>query len=143
MNISVNWATASLKILTASATTALFIRYFSDIEESKISAALGPIAGFTGTLLGFLITAVALLTAVMDRPLVENMRKTGHYQRLISETFATCVGFLVSTLVCIYAMLFDGKALFYLFSEIIFLVVLSCVLTIEAGRRFLNVVSAL
>ncbi|MGB6145406.1 MAG: hypothetical protein WBG33_14025 [Rhodanobacter sp.] len=143
MNISVNWATALTKLLAASAVCVIFLRYFHGTNDARLSSVLGLIAGFTGTLLGFLITAVALLTAVMDRHLVENMRRTGHYQRLVSETFATCIGFFVSSLVCMYAMLFDGDVLFYLFAEIVFMVVLSCILTIEAGRRFLSVVSAL
>ena len=64
--------------------------------ETLISAAPA-YTSVAGTLLGFLIAAVAILTAVVNRRLIQNMVKTGHYRVLLHEMYGTSVALLAST----------------------------------------------
>lgn len=111
MITSVKWAPLFSRVLIAAVVGILFFHFSANFKSSQLLNVAGVLAGVSGTLLGFLITAVALLTAVMDRRLVANMRKTGHYQRLVSETFATCIGLFATTVLCIVALLFTDLAL--------------------------------
>lgn len=65
----------------------------------------GTFSTVTGILLGFLVTALTVLTAVSDRRLSINMQKTGHYRHLFDRIFESCVllfAALVIALVCLF-----------------------------------------
>ena len=143
MITSVKWAPLFSRALISACAGLLFFHYCVNFKSSQLLNVAGVLAGVSGTLLGFLITAVALLTAVMDRPLVANMRKTGHYQRLVSETFATCIGLFATTVLCIVALFFTDLALTVVFAVVVFMAVLSFLYVVEAGRRFSTIISAL
>jgi hypothetical protein len=100
-------------------------------------------AGVAGTLLGFVITSVSLLTAVMNRTLIENMRKTGHFQRLTREAFATCIVLLATTVVNIGALFADTDGMRIAVDVGIFLGVLALLFAVEAARRFAVVIESL
>ncbi|MDC5633594.1 hypothetical protein OFN06_18795, partial [Acinetobacter baumannii] len=57
----------------------LVIKFTEGAQTSSYEIAKR-IASICGNILGFLLTAVAMLTAVMDRKLVENMVKAGRYR---------------------------------------------------------------
>lgn len=139
MAISVPWKTllirAGLSILSA----AMLWHHGQGLPEARILAISAAVAGAAGTLLGFLLTAVALLTAVMDRALVANMRKTGHYQRLVRESFVTCGWMLATLVMSVVNMLLAGQPLFVAFCLTIFLSTFSTLQLIEAGVRFTRV----
>lgn len=95
------------------------------------------ICSISGTILGFLLTAVAMLTAIMDRKLVENMRKTGHYRIFIVDCFVNCFMFLltiVSGVLCLFTI---NPYLSYIFYITILFAITALFLLIEQGRRFL------
>ena len=143
MNISVNLATLSNRLLFALAVSSAFLFFGAGLVESRMLTIAQTLASATGSLLGFLITAVSIVTAMMERPLLENMRKTGHFQRLMEETFAACVTLLAATVASIATLFQTGTSLESFITVAIFLSVLSLEYVIEAGRRFLNVIRAI
>ena len=84
-----------LKISIAIVITWMFHRYNFSFQPSDISTLAGVIAGSSGTILGFLITAIALMASVMDRDLLRNLRSTGGYRSLISSSFLCACLFLI------------------------------------------------
>lgn len=75
---------------------------FSTLQYKEIAAVM---AGIGGTLFGFLITSLSILTAVLERKLMINLRKTGHYQVLVKELFLASIYFLfvlVVSLICLF-----------------------------------------
>ncbi len=58
------------------------------------------LVGFFGTLIGFLITIVSIL-ASNNSSIIKQLRKTGHYRRLIAITLFTGASML---LFCIYVL---------------------------------------
>lgn len=143
MTTSVRWKTLLPRAVVAACVMVLFFCYGSDFKDDKLQSIAGVIAGVAGTLLGFLITAVALLTAVMDRTLIANMRKTGHYQRLVEDTFTTCTLLLGAVVASIVSLFFAGEHLHWAFSVVVLLCMLSLLYVFEAGRRFSVVIKAL
>lgn len=143
MTTSVRWKTLLPRAVVATAVAILFVVYKDSLSIERLYNIAGVIAGVAGTLLGFLITAVALLTAVMDRTLVANMRKTGHYQRLVFDTFATCSALLGVVVTSILSLFLECQLHTLAFALTLFLLSLGILYVIEAGRRFSMVISTL
>lgn len=97
------------------------------------------LAGIAGTLLGFLIGAVSLLTAVMDRTLIENMRKNGQFEVLINQTFTACLSLLLLIVSCFIAFIIDFSYLKINFCLIIFLSIYSALSVVSIGHKFKNI----
>lgn len=97
------------------------------------------LAGIAGTLLGFLIGAVSLLTAVMDRTLIENMRKNGNFEVLINQTFEACLSLLLLIVACFIAFLINNTYLKFNFTIIIFLSIYSGLSVVSIGHKFKNI----
>lgn len=83
------------KLTAAIFITWLFHRYNFCFQPGEISTLAGVLAGSAGTILGFLITAIALMASVMDRDLLKNLRSTGGYRSLISGSFVCACLFLL------------------------------------------------
>lgn len=83
------------KLSTAVFITWMFHSYNFCFQPGEISTLAGVLAGAAGTILGFLITAIALMASVMDRDLLKNLRTTGGYRILISKSFVCAFLFLL------------------------------------------------
>lgn len=143
MTISVRWGQLFVRALIALAAAGCYWRFGHPMELERLNMIAGVLAGVSGTLLGFLITAVALLTSVMDRTLMVNMKATGHYQRLVKETFHTCFMLLVVLMISVGSLLLNEHAVQCLFIALMFFSVLACLYMIEAGQRFSVVITSL
>ncbi|NGZ26072.1 MAG: hypothetical protein G8345_04190 [Magnetococcales bacterium] len=55
------------------------------IEEPKLSGVIGQIASIGSSLLGFILAAMAILASLLNRPFIETLRRSGHFQQLVSE----------------------------------------------------------
>lgn len=99
------------KISIAAVITWMFHRYNFSFQPADISTLAGVIAGSSGTILGFLITAIALMASVMDRDLLRNLRSTGGYRSLISSSFYCACFFLIllASSVCLLLPWGDNK----------------------------------
>ncbi|ECA8970981.1 hypothetical protein LE270_03290 [Salmonella enterica subsp. enterica serovar Hillegersberg] len=112
-------------------------------DDTALYGIATAMAGLAGTLLGFLITGVALLTAVMDRTLLTNMRKTGHYQRFIKGIFLTSWLFLVQIILLVICLFLSGKFLYYMFCSTMFVAACSYFGLFRNGVRFYNVIATM
>lgn len=143
MTTSVRWTPLLVRSVVAIAVGVFVFQRYPCLNATRFDSASSAIAGVVGVLLGALIMALALLTAVMDRTLVSNMRKTGHYQRLIGDTFLTCSFLLVALALSIACLFVEGQIHHWLFSSMLSALVLSALYVIEAGRRFAVVIQTL
>lgn len=143
MSILVSRAVFWLRVPISLLASWVLWHYGLPMEPADLKGIAGVLAGVSGTLLGFLITAVALLTSVMDRKLVANMRITGHYQRLVKETFYTCIMLLCVLVVSIVSMFLDACSMQVAFALLAFFSVLSFIYMVESGRRFSTVFTIL
>ena len=95
------------------------------------------------TLLGFIITAIALLASLLDKPLLKNMQKTGHYKRLMTDAFYTCLVLLVLVLTCWIGLMLQSKHQEIVAAILIGLVVMSMLCLLQTGRRLFNIIKVI
>lgn len=92
-----------ISAIVAVAVGAAAYRYAPDPTITR--GFLSAVAGIAATLLGFIVAALSILTAVLNRRLIINLRKTGHYDDLVSELFHAAVAFLVAMISALVSML--------------------------------------
>lgn len=110
---------------------------FTDGSQTSPYEIAKLISGICGTILGFLLTAVAMLTAVMDRKLVENMVKTGHYRVFIIDCFINISLFLSAIVLGIAVLFLSNPYLSYVFYILLFFTFAAISMLVEQGRRFI------
>lgn len=69
------------------------------LAASDMRSAVGVIAQLSGTMVGFVLAALAILTAMGDSPLIRNMLRTGHFQLLLRRMLVCMIVFGVTTLI--------------------------------------------
>lgn len=127
---------ASISIYLISHKSGIVLK-FSDGSQTSVYEIAKLVSSVCGTILGFLLTAVAMLTAVMDRKLVDNMRKTGHYQIFITDCFMNCLLLLITTILGISVLFLSLPLLNCIFFTMLFFAICSIIFLIFLGRRFL------
>lgn len=67
------------------------------LGAGDIRTAAGVVAQLSGTMLGFVLAALAVLTTVLDTVLVRNMQRTGHFRLLLRRMLCSIAAFGLST----------------------------------------------
>ncbi|MEW8659046.1 MAG: hypothetical protein AB2603_12030 [Candidatus Thiodiazotropha endolucinida] len=98
-------------------------------------------AAVSATLMGFLIAALSILTALTDRQLVQNMKKTGHYDELLRLIYWTTAILLAVLTLSLVALFIDGKLLISLVVISAALMGLSTWMLVKSGHRLSMVLS--
>jgi predicted lysophospholipase L1 biosynthesis ABC-type transport system permease subunit len=62
--------------------------------ESDRASIFGTLAQVAGTMLGFMLAALAVVASITDTDLLRRMRETGHYDALLQNLFANSLLFL-------------------------------------------------
>lgn len=113
-----------------------------DLKSEEARTVAGTYAQVAGTMLGFLIAALAILTAMINDRLLSNMRKTGHYNTLIKELFFACLAFLGAMLVSLAALILSGTLMHALLAASTGFMAFSVVWLFAAGQKFYAVMAA-
>jgi hypothetical protein len=95
---SAGWSRRALPVvlLVASPVAAFYAHEaLAPRSHADVLSICGTLASIAGTLLGFVIAALSILTAVMDRKLVVNLRLTGHFERMLKGLYLAAVLFMV------------------------------------------------
>lgn len=94
---------------------------YSRFDTTNIQGFISLIASTSGTLAGFLFTCMTILIG-MDNTLIRNLKRHGHFKKLLSEMFCLIVGLLLLVLLGGIELLLPGqykpimdKTLFILF----------------------------
>lgn len=72
---------------------------FVQTEAQALRSFGGLVAQLAGTFAGFVITFIALIFALPDRPVLRDMRSSGHFLELCANLFSCVIFFLVIMLV--------------------------------------------
>lgn len=86
-------------------------------------------------MLGFMLAALAVIASISNTALVERMRKTGHYDDLLTTIFFGCCFFLAVAL-CGFTLLFGVPAGRDFLAVVLGLHVGSLISLIDIGRKF-------
>lgn len=95
-----------LAVVVAAFSGGALVRFCgAEITGEGARATAGTLVGANATLLGFLVSAGALLYAVSATTLAQNLMRTGHFQNLLKDLFLDSAAFLaafVASLVCMF-----------------------------------------
>lgn len=114
-------------------------RVLHGATKSDIGTMLGAFASVSVTLLGFLLAALSILSALVNRRLVMNMQRTGHYEQLTKELFITAAAYLVAMVLSLLALFFDGDALRYAAAATSGAILFATLEMIASGHKFYRV----
>lgn len=140
MAISVHWKTLWTRVVISILLVITFHYSLDYIKKESLVGSAGVITGLAATLLGFLITSMSLITALMDKTLIKNMIKTGHYKRLVSDAIITCISLLTLIVFCLVCSVLNEIYAVKAFYAVVLLLSLSISYLIETGRRFAAVI---
>lgn len=100
-------------------------------------------ASVSGTLFGFLLAALSILTALSDRLLVANMIKTGHYKKLLHELYMAASFYLAVVIISLAALFVPNESLPWLVIIAASLMVTATLVFASAFKKFYTVISLL
>ena len=84
------------------------VHYFGLIPNTLASdraTVFGTLAQVAGTMLGFMLAALAVVASITETDLLKRMRTTGHYDALLQNMFAGAVLFLGCTILSLLTAL--------------------------------------
>lgn len=70
---------------------------FAGLQISDMRSAAGVVSQLSGTMLGFVLAALAILTSVENTALMRNMQRTGHLPLLLRRMLICIVAFGLAT----------------------------------------------
>lgn len=114
-------------------------RLLDGASKSEMGTLLGAFTSVSVTLLGFLLAALSILSALVNRRLVMNMQKTGHYEELTKDMFVTAAAYLVAMVLSLLALFLDGDALRYAAAATSGAVLFATLEMIASGHKFYRV----
>lgn len=109
-----------------------------DLADQRTAAATS--ASIAATMLGFILAVVSILLAMNDRVLIQNMRKTGHFEILVTEFANSALVFTVSLLASLAAILLPAQTLVWPAAIGVGFFGAGTVLFLFAARKLQNVV---
>ena len=121
----------------------LYWRQLPHMPVAAIPNLMTTLAGVFATLLGFIITAITLLASLLDKPLIRNMQKTGHYRRLMTDAFDTCMVLLVVVMTCLVGLMLTESWQTKAIAVITGLVMTAVLYLYQTGRRLFNIIHVL
>ncbi len=74
-------------------------------SDGDRAAVFGTLAQVAGTMLGFMLTALAVIASITNTELVRRMRSTGHYNELLQNLFCGSLLFLFCAVLSLLSLL--------------------------------------
>ncbi|WP_200253949.1 hypothetical protein [Thiococcus pfennigii] len=100
-------------------------------------------ATVSATLFGFIVAGLSVLSSLMDKKLLKNMRRTGHFGVLLRELYYAAMMFLGVLITSLITFFVDEKLLKIGISASVFLMSLGVVTLIKSGRKFHLIISVI
>lgn len=119
---------------------------YADVYLSNLSSNNGPyelakqIASISGVILGFVLAAISILTAVMDKTLISNMMKTGHFKSFVKQAFYGCACLILLIVISLGFMGVDKPYIKPAYIVIMAVMTYTTIQLIITARRFYNII---
>lgn len=115
--------------------------YLSDSHQNNGPYELAKqISSIAGVILGFIFTAISILTAVMDKTLISNMMRTGHFKIFIKQAFYSCAWLMTLIVICLAFLVLTDVWLRISFAVIIGVSTYTIIELITTANRFYNII---
>ena len=119
---------------------------YSDIYLSNLTSNNGPyelakqIASISGVILGFVLAAISILTAVMDKTLISNMMKTCHFKNFVKQAFYGCAWLILLIVISLVFLGVDTAFIKLAYTVIMAVMSYTTIQLIITARRFYNII---
>lgn len=132
-----------LIIILSSISSYFLVFHLQDLYEkdgAKVVELLKLLVPVAGVLLGFILTALSILVAVIDKTLITNMVRTGHFSNFIKQAFFS--SFLLFLLIILGFIILGmpNAWIKYSFSILFVFICLTVYELFITSRRFYNVI---
>lgn len=84
------------------------------VSDEMLRSAAGALSSISVTMLGFMLAVLAILVSIVDRRLIRNMYRTGHFSRLIARLYIASGLFGAGMIASYVALYTEAEALRYL-----------------------------
>jgi len=111
------------------------------IQDARLTATT--MVALSGTLIGFMMAALSMLVSSADRPFLQNLRRTGHFKKLVKELLTTALLWLAVVVVALAGHFVVGDVQRYVVAIATALLGLSLVHFLLVGRKFKIVIEIL
>lgn len=135
-------AVSAAKTLLAGAAAIQFLVTGASASP-HLSAVASTLASVSGTVFGFLLTALAILVALPDSTLLSNLKANGGYKHLVKRVHEACVALFVVLLSSVMAVFLDDGLAQNLVAAAVFFSVWAIIASIDAGMKFARIVDNL
>ncbi len=116
----------------------MFQESILSIDPNQANEVLKTLITLYGTLLGFVLTLMAIVISLSDKPIVKNMTKSGHYSNLLTSNKVLSFLYFCSLAVfMITLMINELKPQFYLIS--IFFTMFVAIYSLRTAYKFFQV----
>jgi hypothetical protein len=105
-------------------------------QSHDVAQALAAVAG---TMLGFIMAALAILASVGDHPFIKELRSRGHLKDLMSDLFWAALLFGAATLFGLTAVYFNGDSSAQLVSLATGAFIVASLRLVRGGQHFYSV----
>jgi hypothetical protein len=72
---------------------------------------MSTISQIGATMMGFMLTALAILASISDKPLVKNMKVQGHYDDILNHLMIAALFYLSAFIISLIALSFNATAI--------------------------------
>lgn len=86
---------------------------FAPGMTDNAASSISIVASVTSTLLGFIIAAAAILVAVIDKPFMQNLSKTGHLRKVLRQLMQSGLCMLMALVSCLVALFVSKTIMVY------------------------------
>ncbi|XQE65780.1 hypothetical protein ACOAPY_14040 [Pseudomonas sp. P3C3] len=133
---AIGWFNTLLALLIAVAAGWATYRYLPPGLDAEIRSTVATASTVAGTLFGFTLTALSILGSLWSRQLIENMKKTGHFNGLLACLAYAGVAALLIMIWGLTSALIPASHLYLYFSVLVGGFVFASYINLLALRRF-------
>lgn len=122
---------------------------YADPYLAKLNDNNGPyelakqISSIAGVILGFVLAGISILTAVMDRTLIANMMRTGHFHNFVKQAFYGCGWLMVLIVVSLGSLVVPAEYLKYALTVMMIVTSYTVIELVTTATRFYNIITVM
>ena len=125
------------------AVVAGYVAYLGIAQTADVRITGTSLMAVSGTLTGFIMTAMSMLVSASNRDFMKKLRKTGHFSELIKELVNSAAWWIAVIVCALSSHLLAGEYAKYAVAVAVGLFAASLITFVLAGKKFLTVVDFL
>ena len=106
------------------------------VQDSQLYSVANALIAIGATSLGFMVTALSIFAALINRDLFQKLIATGYFRELTLEMFMTAAAFLAITIIALASLFLSGAPLHHTIAVSIGVFTLAIFLLCSAGYKF-------